>query len=132
MQMKKITLLLVLILIKISACAQEGKIADIQKNYDVFTIEQTPDILKTNDFSFASVLFKPGYNKNFTDLYLQESEKYPPGNFSLTKVEKHPLSYLINTYSDTANDYTNGFSLGKWNNNKGFELNISLGGKCGL
>ena len=40
--------------------------------------------------------------------------------------------FNLGTYNYTVKDYTDAFSLGKLNNEKGFEMNISLGGKCGL
>ncbi|QEE48949.1 hypothetical protein FUA48_04950 [Flavobacterium alkalisoli] len=132
--MKKITLLLALFLVTISAYAQEKEISDIEKKQEVSIIEKTPEPLQSKDFSFASSLFKSDYNKNYTGLYFQGAKIHSTENIFSVYAEKHPEEYsLINTYNNGSRyDATDGFSLGKWNNKKGFTMNISLGGKCGL
>lgn len=132
--MKKIILLLALILITISVNAQEQGVSNLDKKYKASITGETSEHLQNEGFSFASFLFESEYNKNYTDLYFQESKKHTSNNFFSMYVEKYPEGHFsINTYSNSpSDDASNGFSLGKWNNKKGVELNISLGGKCGF
>ena len=135
--MKKIAFLLLLILLNISAYAQEEGISDIETKQVVAT-EQ----LQSKDFSFASMSFELDCSKNYTktsgftrfaDLYFQDSNEYSDNDFFSVGVKKQPIQeFNLNTYNYTVKDYADGFSLGKWNNKKGFNMDISLGGKCGL
>lgn len=131
--MKKITLLLAVIIINIFAHAQDQSVSDMEKKHEVSIIEDTPDQSQTKAFSFSSVLIKTDASKNFTDLYFQDSKEYASKNIFSVYTEKHPKGYFqINAYNNSLPyDAANGFSLGKWNK-KGFKMNISLGGKCGL
>ena len=133
--MKKIAFLL-LILLNISAYAQEEGISDIETK-QVVAIEQ----LQSRDFSFASMSFESDYSKNyikkpgstsFTELYFQDSKEYADKDFFSGGVKKPMQEFNLGTYNYTVKDYTDAFSLGKWNNKEGFEMNISLGGKCGF
>ncbi|KGO81206.1 hypothetical protein [Flavobacterium beibuense] len=132
--MKKIILLLALIFLKFSAYAQEKEVSDLEKKNKVSIAEDVPEQLESEGFSFESVLFESESDKNYINPYSQESKKHTSNNFFSMYVEKYPEGHFsINTYSNSpSDDASNGFSLGKWNNKKGVELNISLGGKCGF
>ena len=134
--MKKIAFLLLLILLNISAYAQEEGVSDIETKQEVAT-----DELKSIDFSFASVSSELDYSKNytktsgltsFTELYFLDSKEYADKDFFSVGVKNPMQEFNLGTYNYTVKDYTDAFSLGKLNNEKGFEMNISLGGKCGL
>src|SRR5690606_32735296 len=134
LQMKTTTLLLMLILIKFSAYAQEERISVVEKKQVVFTVKETPEELQSRNFSFSAFSFEFDYNKNhtktpifnrFTDLYFQGSKEYPDENFFSMYVKKQPeQEFNLGTYNYTVKDYADGFSLGKWNSKKGFELDI--------
>lgn len=133
--MKKIALLLAFILLQVSAYAQEKVVSDTEKKHEISIRGETPRPLQSKDFTFAPIVFESDYNKNYTGLYFQQTKKHAAENIlSVYTDKKQPEEYLyINTYNNSSYyDAADGFSLGRWNNKKGFALDISLGGKCGL